>query len=181
MNNLAVTESKTSVSLNAAGCRALLPHRDVMALLDGVSWYTPAARHLMGYKRIATNEFAVRGHFPRMPMFPPTLVIEVLAQTCGIMMNMERMRDDHGVDLLRLDEPAYLAQLPPIPLSVLAESTIKQYAQAFPGDTLELEAKIAIQRQEFRYFKVAARVGETLIADGSILLSYPNYLDFEHD
>ncbi len=180
MSNTISVSQKTSVRLDAAACRKLLPHRDVMALLDGVSWYSPSDRHLLGFKRVATNEFTVRGYCPRQPMFPPTLVIEVLAQASGIMMNMERMRDRQGVDLLRLEEPEYLAQIPPIPLSVLADSTIKQHAQVFPGDTLELETKITLQRQDFRYFKVAARVGDTLVADGSILLSYPNYLDFEH-
>ncbi len=174
------TTTSPSVSLDARACRALLPHRDVMALLDGVKWYRPLERHLVGFKRIATNEFTVRGYQPRQPMFPPTMIIEVLAQTCGIMMNMERLRDQQGVDLLRLEDPAYVAALPPIPLSVLAESTIKQHHQVFPGDTLELEAKITLQRHEFRYFKCAARVADEVVADGTILLSYPQYLDFEH-
>lgn len=175
-----ITEPLAAIKLDSAGCRALLPHRDTMALLDGVSWYAPEARQLRGYKRIATSEFSVRGHFPQMPIFPPVFVIEVLAQACGIMMNMERMRDQDGVDLLRLEDPSYRAQLPPIPLSVLAESTIKQFARVFPGDTLEVDVRIAVQRQEFRYFKVAASVGDQQVAEGSILLSYPNYLDFEH-
>jgi 3-hydroxyacyl-[acyl-carrier-protein] dehydratase len=178
MTTLETTEPQ--VKLDARACRALLPHRDVMALLDGVKWYRPQSRHLLGYKRIATSEFACRGYFPRQPMFPPTLVIEVLAQTCGIMMNMERLRDQSGVDLLRLEDPSYITNLPPIPLSVLADSTIKQHTQVFPGDTLELEVKLTIQRQEFRYFNVSARTDGNLVANGSILLSYPNYLDFEH-
>ncbi len=172
-------ETKNSVTLDAAACRALLPHRDVMAFIDGVTWYRPQERHLQAFKRVATSEFAIRGHFPQKPMFPPCFVIEALAQASGIMMNMERMRDDNGVVLLQLDDPAYLAQTPPIPLSVLAESTIKQHGIAYPGDTLTLEAKIVMQRKEFRYFKVAARVGDHLIADGTILLSYPEYMDFD--
>lgn len=175
MNHTA-TESPT-ICLNAAACRKLLPHRDVMAFIDGVPQYTPEARKLTAFKRIATSEFSVRGHFPRKPMFPPAFVIEALAQACGIMMNMERMRDQSGVELLRLEDPAYLAQIPPIPLSVLAESSIKQHSIALPGDTLTLEAQITLQRQEFRYFKVAALVGGRKIADGTILLSYPDYMD----
>lgn len=175
------TNKKTSVALNAEAIRRLLPHRDVMAMLDGVAQYTPDERHLLGFKRIATNEFTVRGYCPRQPMFPPTLIIETLAQACGIVMNMERLRDLQGVDLLRLEEPEYIEQLPPIPLSVLADSSIKQHAQVFPGDTLQLETKITIQRQDFRYFTAIARVNDTVVADGTILLSYPNYLEFEHD
>ena len=168
------------VRIDAQGCRCLLPHRDCMALIDGVETYSPAARHLIAFKRIATNEFAVRGHFPRMPMFPPALVIEVLAQACGLMMNVERLVETHSIDPLRLDDPAYLQQLPEIPLSVLAESHIKQYAQALPGDTLIADCKLVLSRQDFRYFKVTARVDDVVIADGNILLSYPNYLEESH-
>jgi 3-hydroxyacyl-[acyl-carrier-protein] dehydratase len=176
-----ITTEKRFVRIDSHGCRCLLPHRDVMALIDGVSVYTPEDRSLRAFKRIATNEFVLRGHFPRQPIFPASLVIEALAQACGIMMNMERMRDDHQVDLYRLDDRAYLETLPPIPLSVLADSSIKQYRQAYPGDTLGLEVKIAMQRHDFRYFKVAAKVEDLTIADGSILLSYPQYFNFDHN
>ncbi len=167
--------AKLVVRLDAAACRDLLPHRDVMALIDGVNWYNPMERHLSAFKRIATSEFSVRGYFPGRALFPRSMVIEGLAQACGIMMNMERMRDLNGTDLLRLDDVYYRRELPPIPLSVLADSTIKQYAHAGPGDTLEFEVKVSLQRQEFRYFKVVARVEDSVIADGTILLSYPSY------
>ncbi len=179
MNTATASTTEPQVRLDSRACRALLPHRDVMALLDGVHWYRPNSRHILGFKRVATNEFTARGYFPQQPMFPPTMVIEVLAQTCGIVMNMERLRDQDGVDLLRLEEPDYISKLPPIPLSVLADSNIKQLTQVFPGDTLDLEAKITIQRHEFRYFQVQASVAGTPVAKGTILLSYPNYLGFE--
>lgn len=169
-----------SVRMDAHGCRCLLPHRDCMALIDGVDWYSPADRHLIAFKRIATNEFAVRGHFPRMPMFPPALVIEVLAQACGLMMNVERLASTHGIEPLRLDDPVYLQQLPEIPLSVLAESHIKQYSQALPGDTLIADCQLVLSRQDFRYFKVSAWVDDAMVADGNILLSYPSYFDESH-
>ena len=165
------------VSLDSAACRDLLPHRDVMAMIDGVSWYRPAQRHLKAFKRVATNEFSVRGYCPRQPMFPPTLVIECLAQACGIMMNMERMCEESKVDPIRLDDPGYRLTLPPIPLSVLADSTIKQHARVYPGDTIDLDVRIVMQRHEFRYFKVSASVDDLQVADGTILLSYPTYLD----
>ncbi|HBE69792.1 MAG TPA: hypothetical protein DDW52_16730 [Planctomycetaceae bacterium] len=175
MNHIA--NPPPTICLSAAACRKLLPHRDVMAFIDSVPMYCPESRQLTAIKRIATSEFSVRGHFPRKPMFPPTFVIEALAQACGIMMNMERMRDQSQVELLRLEDPEYLSRIPPIPLSVLAESNVKQRSIALPGDTLTLEAEITLQRQEFRYFKVAAMVGARQIADGTILLSYPDYMD----
>lgn len=165
------------VSLNSAGCRALLPHRDVMALIDGVTEYEPSERKLTAFKRVPTSEFSSRGYYPRKPMFPPSMVIEALAQASGLMMNVEKLVELHSIDPMQLDQPEYLAQLPEIPLSVLAESDIKQHTQVYPGDTIHLDTRIALQRKEFRYFKVAARVGETVVASGSLLLSYPAYFE----
>ena len=172
-----INTEQSIISLNSAGCRALLPHRDVMALIDGVTEYEPNERKLRAFKRVPTSEFSTRGYFPRKPMFPPTMIVEALAQASGLMMNIEKLVELHSIDVMRLDQPEYLAQLPEIPLSVLAESDVKQHMQVFPGDTLRLDTKIALQRKEFRYFKISAQVGETVVATGSLLLSYPAYFE----
>lgn len=168
-------ETKTAIQLDAHAVRCLLPHRDTMALIDGVKCYEAGKRHIVAFKRVALNEFSVRGFFPDHPMFPPTLVIEALAQACGLMMNMERLETE-GVVLERLEDRAYLATLPKIPLSVLAESHIRQRSVAQPGDTIDLQATVAMQRAEFRYFKVEARTERATLATGNILLSYPTYM-----
>ncbi len=165
----------TSIKLDSHAVRCLLPHRDVMALIDGVSQYEPTERRIIAFKRVANNEYATQGYFPQQPMFPPTLVVEALAQASGLMMNMERLEKE-GVVLERLEDRSYLATLPEIPLSVLAESHIRQRALVFPGDTIFLEAKVAMQRAEFRYFKVEARTERGVVAAGNILLSYPSYM-----
>ncbi|MCC6509580.1 MAG: hypothetical protein IT423_10760 [Pirellulaceae bacterium] len=167
--------TKNYISLNYQAVRCLLPHRDTMALIDGVKEYHPQDRMIMAYKRVPMNEFAMQGYLPIMPMFPGALVIEALAQASGLMMNIERLVKE-GVVAERLEEPHYLTTLPEIPLSVLAESHIRQKSIATPGDTIYLEAKVAMQRAEFRYFKVTARTELTLVADGTILLSYPTYM-----
>ncbi len=113
-------------------CVCLLPHRDVMALIDGVKEYYPQARKIIAYKRIPMNEFAMQGYFPNFPMFPGALVIEALAQTSGLMMNVERLEKE-GVVVDRLEDREYLASLPEIPLSVLAESHIRQVTVATPA------------------------------------------------
>lgn len=171
------TLAKRKITLDSRACRALLPHRDVMALIDGVQEFTPENRRLVALKRVPTSEFTIRGYFPRKPMFPPTMIIEALAQASGLMMNVEKLVELNDLDVYRLEEPEYVAQLPEIPLSVLAESAVKQHGPVFPGDTVKLETRIAIQRNEFRYFEVAARVNDFIVADGSLLLSYPNYFD----
>jgi 3-hydroxymyristoyl/3-hydroxydecanoyl-(acyl carrier protein) dehydratase len=108
-------------------------------------------------------------------MFPGTLVVEALAQASGLMMNIERLEKE-GVIVPKLEEKETLASLPEIPLSVLAESHIKQHSLASPGETIFLQAAVAMQRAEFRYFKVEARTDSRIVATGTILLSYPHYM-----
>ncbi len=166
---------KTGIQLDAFAVRCLLPHRDVMALIDGVKDYQPEARSLLAFKRVPMNEFAMQGYYPNKPMFPPSLVIEALAQASGLMMNVERLAKE-GVEVERLEDRSYLATLPEIPLSVLAESHIRHRTLALPGETIYLEAKVAMQRAEFRFFKVEARTEDRVLSTGTILLSYPTYM-----
>ncbi len=90
-------------------------------------------------------------------------------------MNVERLEKE-GVVVERLEERDYLPRCRKYRLSVLAESTIRQRSITLPGETLFLESKLAMQRAEFRYFKVEARTENRVIATGTILLSYPNYM-----
>lgn len=167
--------TKETISLDAHAVRCLLPHRDVMALIDGVQAYHPKQRKIVAFKRVPMNEFALQGTFAKLPLFPGTLVIEALAQTSGLMMNVERL-EKAGVIIDKLEDREYLSSLPEIPLSVLAESHIRQIRLAGPGDTIFLQATVAMQRGEFRYFKVEARTDYGVVATGTILLSYPSYM-----
>lgn len=165
----------TPVELDADAIRKLLPHRDVMALLDRIKEYYPEQRVITAIKRIPMNEFSVQGCAPGRLYFPPTLLTECLAQTCGIMMNMEGLQKV-GVNLRLLPDKSYRATIPDVPLSVLAESHIKHEFYAVPGDTILLQSKVAMQRGEFRYFHVTALTSSHVLARGTILLSYPPYM-----
>lgn len=168
------TESR-SITLDVSAVCCFLPHRDVMALLDGIGGYWPEERRIWAQKHIPMNEFSIQGFLPENPCFPPTLVVEALAQTCGIMMNMEGLVRAGG-DVWRFPDATYRETLPAVELSVLAESAVKHHSYALPGETLKLNATVSLQRKEMHYFKVAAEVEGREIASGSILLSYPTYM-----
>ena len=169
------TTNEKSIALDVSAVARFLPHRDVMALLDGIGAYWPERRKILAQKHVPMNEFAVQGYLPHKPCFPPTLLVECLAQTCGIMMNMEALVREGG-DAWRFDDPEYRQTLPEVELSVLAESDVKHHSYAVPGDTIKLNAKVSIQRKEFHYFAVSAEVNDQEIAAGTILLSYPTYM-----
>lgn len=170
-----IDNKEKSLSLDVSAITRFLPHRDVMALLDGIGEYWPEQRRLWAQKHVPMNEFTVQGFLPQYPCFPPTLVIEALAQTCGIMMNMEAITRT-GADVFRFSDPEYRSTLPEVELSVLAESNIKHHSYAFPGETIKLNASVSLQRKEFHYFKVSAEVPGREISSGSIMLSYPTYM-----
>lgn len=164
-----------SIQLDGDAIRKLLPHRDVMALLDRIHDYHPESRTIVALKHVPMNEFSIQNFGPDRNYFPPTLLTECLAQTCGIMMNMEGLQK-LGVELRNLPDPSYRQTIPDVPLSVLAESHIKHESFAQPGDSVYLHSKVAMQRAEFRYFHVSARTSERELAKGTILLSYPSYM-----
>lgn len=171
---LATAESNP-IALDADAIRKLLPHRDVMALLDRIHAYVPEQRTIIGIKRVPMNEFSIQSFGVHGLYFPPSLLIECLAQTCGIMMNMEGL-ERLGVVLRQLPDVTYRATIPEVPLSVLAESHIKHESYARPGESIFLHSKVAMQRAEFRYFQVLARTQDRELAKGTILLSYPSYM-----
>jgi len=62
----------------------LIPHRDTMLLVDGVSDYDLHAKTLTAFKHITPKDFFFQGHFPGAPIMPGVLIVEALAQAAGI-------------------------------------------------------------------------------------------------
>lgn len=159
-------------SFDARAVRRLLPHRDWMALLDRVESYDDDERRITGIKVLGQDEPTLAGYLPGRRVFPGTLIIEVLAQTCGLLMNVEYHVRRGG----RIDHPDDIAALPLPPLSVLAESKVTQRGIAQAGDEIRLDCRVVLQRQDLYSFKVRASCRGAAIAEGTILLAYPAYM-----
>ena len=61
-----------------------LPHRYPMLLVDRVITCDPG-KSLVALKNVTFNEPFFTGHFPHRPVMPGVLIIEALAQACGIL------------------------------------------------------------------------------------------------
>lgn len=61
-----------------------LPHRYPFLLVDRVDAVTPGDR-LEGLKNVTLNEPFFQGHFPQRAVMPGVLVVEALAQACGLL------------------------------------------------------------------------------------------------
>lgn len=62
----------------------LLPHRYPFLLVDRVLECHPG-ESLVAIKNVTINEPFFTGHFPRFPVMPGVLIIEAMAQACGLL------------------------------------------------------------------------------------------------
>lgn len=61
----------------------LLPHRYPFLMLDRILEVTPGER-VVALKNVSINEPYFQGHFPAAPVMPGVLLVEAIAQACGI-------------------------------------------------------------------------------------------------
>ena len=82
----------------AALVLAALPHRHPFLFVDRVTAFEPG-KSVVAVKQVAVSEPHFQGHFPGMPLMPGVLMIEALAQACGVLMWLsasERERREKG-------------------------------------------------------------------------------------
>jgi 3-hydroxyacyl-[acyl-carrier-protein] dehydratase len=66
--------------MDRAQVAEVLPHRDAMALVDGLCYLNPREMLAVGWKDVRPDEFWISGHFPGNPLFPGVLLVEAAAQ-----------------------------------------------------------------------------------------------------
>ncbi len=79
-----VSESQGQGRTDIDGILNLLPHRYPMLLIDRVLECVPYEQ-LTSVKNVTVNEPFFTGHFPQKPVMPGVLILESLAQACGML------------------------------------------------------------------------------------------------
>jgi len=72
--------------IESAEIEKILPHRYPFLLIDRVISYTLEPEvTLTGIKNVSINEPFFAGHFPENPVMPGVLILESMAQACGVL------------------------------------------------------------------------------------------------
>jgi 3-hydroxyacyl-[acyl-carrier-protein] dehydratase len=72
--------------IESAAIEKILPHRYPFLLIDRVISYTLEPEiTLTGIKNVSINEPFFTGHFPGNPVMPGVLILESMAQACGVL------------------------------------------------------------------------------------------------
>ncbi len=128
--------------------KSLLPHRPPFLLVDRVFHIEENA--IGGIKNVTMNEPFFVGHFPEEPVMPGVLIIEALAQCCGILV------------LSKVDDPECYSTY------FLKADGVKWKRKVVPGDTLQLECHIVDFRRGICTAECKAFVGGQLACEAQL-------------
>ena len=127
---------------------SLLPHRPPFLLVDRVFHIDESA--IGGIKNVSMNEPFFVGHIPEEPVMPGVLIIEALAQCCGILV------------LSRVENPEEYSTY------FLKADGVKWKRKVVPGDTLQLECHIVDMRRGICTAECKAFVGGQLACEATL-------------
>lgn len=84
-----MTEKKFTLPIEINEIKKLIPHRYPFLLVDRVISYSLEPEIVLtAVKNVTTNEPFFEGHFPQNPIMPGVLILEAMAQACGILANV---------------------------------------------------------------------------------------------
>lgn len=133
-----------------------IPHREPFLYVDGVKDYVEG-KSIVGIKTFSENEFFFKGHFPGNPIVPGVILMESLAQTGGILVNMSFKKE--------LEEKGFTNAF------LMGLDGCKFRKIVTPGDQVELHIELEKRRSRILYFNGKVLIGETKVAEGNISAS----------
>jgi len=136
----------------------MLPHRYPFLLVDRVLDYTKGDR-LTAIKNVTINEPFFPGHFPSRPVMPGVLVVEAIAQACGLLtfVSEENLLTENGVFLfVGIDKARFKRQVE-------------------PGDQLRFEVKMVRKMRGIWMYQGNAFVGEELACSAELMCTYKDF------
>ncbi|MHB8835533.1 MAG: 3-hydroxyacyl-ACP dehydratase FabZ family protein [Candidatus Methylomirabilia bacterium] len=136
---------------------AILPHRPPFLFVDKVTKLVPE-KLIVTERFIRPDEPFFAGHFPGKAIMPGVLVLDGLAQTCGLLWGFtKQIRGGAASDVPEI--------------FFLAASNMKFVNPAYPGETLEMTARADRNFGNLYTYEVEAMSKRKVIARGSLTLA----------
>jgi len=130
--------------------KSAIPHRYPFLLIDKIMDYVPS-ESIKALKNVTYNEPFFEGHFPETPIMPGVLIIEAMAQACGVLIFRSLPNSSKnglfylvGVDRARFRKAVY------------------------PGDQLILEVKLQKKIKDIYKFETSAYVEDNLVCSAVV-------------
>lgn len=126
-----------------------LPHRSPFLLVDKI--FHIDDNSIGGIKNVTMDEPFFMGHFPKEPVMPGVLILESLAQCCGVLvLNKVPDPENYSTYFLKIDN-------------------VRFKRKVVPGDTLQLETFITEPiRRGIATAQAKAFVGGTLVCEATL-------------
>ena len=129
----------------------VLPHRFPFLLVDRIWSYEPL-KHVVGIKNVTVNEPFFQGHWPKMPVMPGVLIIEVMAQVSSVL-----IFGDTG-------DPGKVAFF-------IGINNAKFRRTVVPGDQIVVESELLHYRRNACKVRANAKVDGQLVAEAEMMFS----------
>jgi 3-hydroxyacyl-[acyl-carrier-protein] dehydratase len=142
--------SRARRSVEIAEILKILPHRYPLLLVDRVI-EIDGDNSCIGIKNVTANEPHFVGHFPGNPVMPGVLLLEGMAQTCGVICSLA---GGEGRPLLRV--------------FFLTVDKAKFRKPVLPGDVVEYHMTKTANRKRMWWFQGEAKVRGELVAEAEI-------------
>lgn len=132
--------------------RKYLPHRYPFLLIDRVIELVEG-ESIVAIKNVSINESVFQGHFPNFPVFPGVMLIEAMAQACGVLgfKTMNKTPDDGSIYLFA------------------GIDNVRFKRQVVPGDQVVFEARIVSVKRGIWKFDCVAKVDDNLVTKATIM------------
>ena len=129
----------------------LLPHRYPFLMLDRIVEVDPGQR-VVALKNVSINEPHFVGHFPGAPVMPGVLLVEAIAQACGV------VAITANLDLAK-NKLVYLAAL----------DRFRFRRPVTPGDQVRITVTKTGEKRSIWMFDCTAEVEGKVVAEGSVM------------